>query len=182
MSFGRIWAVFLRYFYFFAKLDHLCDLFFWPVVDNFPMGNNDRMGPKYRGGHISACPCDLDWACLLADHLEEQLRGLRKLAARVLEPQPCELVLHTVKAIGVDRLIDACRAVQDLHHDQLWGAHGLATLLAGCFFHGLGILAVYSFVSLVGVVHWVFERFDHDLFWTEGSDAGMDDRLLLCSF
>jgi ABC-2 type transport system permease protein len=33
MSFGRIWAVFLRYFYFFAKLDHLCDLFYWPALD-----------------------------------------------------------------------------------------------------------------------------------------------------
>ncbi|MGE5196170.1 MAG: ABC transporter permease [Anaerolineae bacterium] len=33
MSFGRIWAVFLRYFYFFAKLDHLCDLFYWPILD-----------------------------------------------------------------------------------------------------------------------------------------------------
>jgi len=30
------------------------------------------------------------------------------------------------------------------------------------------------------VVHWVFERFDHDLFWTEGANAGMDDCLLLC--
>lgn len=38
MSFGRIWAVFLRYFYFFAKLDHLCDLLFWPVVDIFLWG------------------------------------------------------------------------------------------------------------------------------------------------
>ncbi len=38
MSFGRIWAVFLRYFFFFAKLDHLCDLFFWPVVDIFLWG------------------------------------------------------------------------------------------------------------------------------------------------
>ncbi|MBI3236347.1 MAG: ABC transporter permease [Chlamydiales bacterium] len=38
MSFGRIWAVFLRYFYFFAKLDHLCDLFFWPLIDLFLWG------------------------------------------------------------------------------------------------------------------------------------------------
>lgn len=33
MSMGRIWAVFLRYFYFFAKLDHLFDLFYWPALD-----------------------------------------------------------------------------------------------------------------------------------------------------
>ncbi len=33
MSFGRIWAVFIRYFYVFAKLDHLCDLFYWPALD-----------------------------------------------------------------------------------------------------------------------------------------------------
>jgi ABC-2 type transport system permease protein len=33
MNLGRIWAVFLRYFYFFAKLDHLCDLFYWPALD-----------------------------------------------------------------------------------------------------------------------------------------------------
>lgn len=33
MSFGRIWAVFLRYFYFFARLDHLSDLLFWPALD-----------------------------------------------------------------------------------------------------------------------------------------------------
>ncbi|HSW86903.1 MAG TPA: ABC transporter permease [Rhabdochlamydiaceae bacterium] len=33
MSFGRIWAVCLRYYYFFGKLDHLCDLMFWPAMD-----------------------------------------------------------------------------------------------------------------------------------------------------
>src|SRR5438105_925204 len=33
MSFQRIWAVFLRYFYFFAKFDHLSDLFYWPALD-----------------------------------------------------------------------------------------------------------------------------------------------------
>lgn len=38
ISFGRIWAVFLRYFYFFAKLDHLCDLFYWPAIDIFLWG------------------------------------------------------------------------------------------------------------------------------------------------
>lgn len=38
MSFGRIFAVFLRYFYFFARLDHLCDLFFWPTLDLFLWG------------------------------------------------------------------------------------------------------------------------------------------------
>lgn len=38
MSWGRIWAVFLRYFYFFAKMDHLADLFFWPALDIFLWG------------------------------------------------------------------------------------------------------------------------------------------------
>lgn len=38
MSFGRIWAVFLRYFYFFARMDHLCDLLFWPILDIFLWG------------------------------------------------------------------------------------------------------------------------------------------------
>lgn len=38
MSWYRIWAVFLRYFYFFAKLDHLADLFFWPALDIFLWG------------------------------------------------------------------------------------------------------------------------------------------------
>lgn len=38
MSWHRIWAVFLRYFYFFAKMDHLADLFFWPVLDIFLWG------------------------------------------------------------------------------------------------------------------------------------------------
>jgi ABC-2 type transport system permease protein len=38
MSGHRIWAVFLRYFYFFAKLDHLSDLFFWPTLDIFLWG------------------------------------------------------------------------------------------------------------------------------------------------
>lgn len=33
MKFSRIWATFLRYFYFFAKLDQLYDLFYWPAVD-----------------------------------------------------------------------------------------------------------------------------------------------------
>jgi ABC-2 type transport system permease protein len=38
MSFYRIWAVFLRYFYFFARLDHVCDLFYWPAMDIFLWG------------------------------------------------------------------------------------------------------------------------------------------------
>ncbi|MBS0604441.1 MAG: ABC transporter permease [Verrucomicrobia bacterium] len=38
MSWDRIWAVFLRYFYFFAKLDHMADLFFWPTLDIFLWG------------------------------------------------------------------------------------------------------------------------------------------------
>lgn len=52
MSWQRIWAVFLRYFYFFAKLDHLADLFFWPMLDIFLWGmtsvwiqNNDPSMP-----------------------------------------------------------------------------------------------------------------------------------------
>lgn len=38
MSWQRIWAVFLRYFYFFARMDHLADLFFWPALDVFLWG------------------------------------------------------------------------------------------------------------------------------------------------
>lgn len=38
MNMHRIWAVFLRYFYFFAKMDHLTDLFFWPTLDIFLWG------------------------------------------------------------------------------------------------------------------------------------------------
>ncbi len=33
MSFSRCWAVFLRYFYLFAKLDQVADLLYWPAID-----------------------------------------------------------------------------------------------------------------------------------------------------
>lgn len=33
ISFGRSWAVFLRYFYLFAKLDQIADLLYWPAID-----------------------------------------------------------------------------------------------------------------------------------------------------
>ncbi len=33
MSLGRIWAVFLRYFYYFSKLDQIAELFYWPAMD-----------------------------------------------------------------------------------------------------------------------------------------------------
>lgn len=33
INFGRCWAVFLRYFYLFAKLDQLADLLYWPAID-----------------------------------------------------------------------------------------------------------------------------------------------------
>jgi len=33
VSFGRIWAAFLRYFYYFLKLDYVADLFYWPTID-----------------------------------------------------------------------------------------------------------------------------------------------------
>lgn len=38
MSWHRIWGAYLRYFYFFARLDHLADLFFWPALDIFLWG------------------------------------------------------------------------------------------------------------------------------------------------
>lgn len=33
MSFGRCWAVFLRYFYRFSRLDQIAELCYWPLVD-----------------------------------------------------------------------------------------------------------------------------------------------------
>jgi ABC-2 type transport system permease protein len=33
MSFRRIWAIFLRYFYLFTKFDQMADVFYWPAVD-----------------------------------------------------------------------------------------------------------------------------------------------------
>ncbi len=50
MSWGRIWAVFLRYFYYFAKLDHLCDLFYWPALDIFLWGMTSVWIQKQEGG------------------------------------------------------------------------------------------------------------------------------------
>ncbi|MBS0629445.1 MAG: ABC transporter permease [Verrucomicrobia bacterium] len=38
MSFGRIRAIFLRYFYYFAKFDHLSEMFYWPTIDIFLWG------------------------------------------------------------------------------------------------------------------------------------------------
>jgi len=38
MSGKRIWGVILRYFYFFMRLDHISDLFFWPILDLFLWG------------------------------------------------------------------------------------------------------------------------------------------------
>jgi ABC-2 type transport system permease protein len=33
MSWQRIWAIFLRYFYFFAKFDTIAEVFYWPTID-----------------------------------------------------------------------------------------------------------------------------------------------------
>ncbi|NGX48172.1 MAG: hypothetical protein K1000chlam3_01562 [Chlamydiae bacterium] len=38
MSIKRIWAVFLRYFYYFAKFENLAEVFFWPTIDIFLWG------------------------------------------------------------------------------------------------------------------------------------------------
>lgn len=38
MKFSRCWAVFLRYFYLFAKLDQIADLLYWPAIDIFLWG------------------------------------------------------------------------------------------------------------------------------------------------
>lgn len=38
MSFKRIWGVFLRYFYYFTKLDNLSEIFYWPTIDIFLWG------------------------------------------------------------------------------------------------------------------------------------------------
>ncbi|HEY5259488.1 MAG TPA: hypothetical protein VIJ46_02490, partial [Rhabdochlamydiaceae bacterium] len=50
MNWGRIWAVFLRYFYYFAKLDHLADLFYWPAIDIFLWGMTSVWIQKQEGG------------------------------------------------------------------------------------------------------------------------------------
>lgn len=38
MSFRRIGAIFLRYFYYFAKLDNISEIFYWPTIDIFLWG------------------------------------------------------------------------------------------------------------------------------------------------
>jgi ABC-2 type transport system permease protein len=38
MRFGRVWAIFLRYFYYFAKLENLSEVFYWPTIDIFLWG------------------------------------------------------------------------------------------------------------------------------------------------
>lgn len=38
MSFGRIRAIFLRYFYYFGKFDHISEIFYWPTIDIFLWG------------------------------------------------------------------------------------------------------------------------------------------------
>lgn len=38
MSMGRIWAIFLRYFYHFGKFDQISEIFFWPTIDIFLWG------------------------------------------------------------------------------------------------------------------------------------------------
>lgn len=38
MSIRRIWGVFLRYFYYFSKLDNLSEVFYWPMIDIFLWG------------------------------------------------------------------------------------------------------------------------------------------------
>ncbi len=50
MSFIRIWAVFLRYFYVFAKLDHLSDLIFWPALDIFLWGMTSVWIQQHQSG------------------------------------------------------------------------------------------------------------------------------------
>ncbi len=50
MSRGRIWAVFLRYFYTFWKSDSLCDIFYWPALDIFLWGMTSMWIQKTQGG------------------------------------------------------------------------------------------------------------------------------------
>ncbi len=50
MSWGRIWAVFLRYFYTFWRLDSLCDLFYWPALDIFLWGITSVWIQQHEGG------------------------------------------------------------------------------------------------------------------------------------
>ncbi len=50
MNAGRIWAVFLRYFYAFWKFDTLCDLFYWPALDIFLWGITSVWIQQYEKG------------------------------------------------------------------------------------------------------------------------------------
>lgn len=38
MSLKRVWGVFLRYFYYFSKLDNISEVFYWPTIDIFLWG------------------------------------------------------------------------------------------------------------------------------------------------
>jgi ABC-2 type transport system permease protein len=50
MHWQRIWAVFLRYFYFFARMDHMADLFFWPALDIFLWGMTSAWIQRHEVG------------------------------------------------------------------------------------------------------------------------------------
>jgi ABC-2 type transport system permease protein len=50
MNFRRIYAAFLRYFYCFAKLDYMTDLFYWPAIDILLWGMTSVWIQKQEGG------------------------------------------------------------------------------------------------------------------------------------
>lgn len=52
IRFERCWAVFLRYFYLFAKLDQITDLLYWPAID-ITLWGLTTMWIQHEGGNVS---------------------------------------------------------------------------------------------------------------------------------
>ncbi|MBS0616341.1 MAG: ABC transporter permease [Verrucomicrobia bacterium] len=50
MSFKRMWAVFLRYFYVSTQLDQISDLFYWPAIDIFLWGMTSVWIQQHQAG------------------------------------------------------------------------------------------------------------------------------------
>ena len=107
MKFHRIYALCLRYFYF-ARLDNLCDLLFWPALDIALWGMTSLWLQHQEAGPSTVVVAILTALLFLADFMEVQLRDLRQHPAGAVESQHGKSLFDAIKTLGMGRCLDGC--------------------------------------------------------------------------
>ena len=177
MSLGRIWAVFLRYFYYFSKLDQIAELFYWPAMDILLWGmtsiwlqKQDSQLPNVALAILTGL---IFWQIVWRATYEISVNLLQEFWCRNMVNM-FSTPLKLSEWMSATMLIGVCKSIISLTFGSLlvWLLYSL-----NVFSMGWAFLPFYFHLTSIWMVYRLYQRRDHGLLWTALSDAGLDDGL-----